>query len=64
MCLLLFQLLITTYSHHLTFGRRESRRHESRLVTRWFNDEPYSNRALVCCQQRRRFEVESVNTAL
>lgn len=71
LCLLLMFLLLSqflaivlsssTVSRHVLYGRDPAL---GLAAISGFNDEPYSDRMLVCRRRGRRFEVDSVNQAL
>lgn len=59
--LLTIVLSSSSYPQKSSYGRHPSYGVEA---ISGFNDEPYSNRMLVCLRKKRRFNVASVNTAL
>lgn len=71
LCVLLLFLLLSQFlaialktsvtSNHLLYGREVSL---GLYEISGYNDEPYSDRMLICLQRGRRFEVSSVNEAL
>lgn len=66
MLLLLSQLLTTVlssskFSNNLFYGRNPS---AGPYAISGFNDEPHTNRVLVCNRRRRRFEVNSISAML